>query len=61
MSLQDQYDEAMFEFSQGQFDEAIAGFRAILEQDPENFDAQLSLGMAYYRKGDFANAIGRLP
>ena len=57
MSLQDQYDEAMFEFSQGRFDEAIAGFRAILEQDPENFDAQLSLGMAYYRKGDFANAI----
>jgi Flp pilus assembly protein TadD len=57
MTLQDQYDDAMFDFSQGEFDSAIARFQAILAEDPTYYDAQLSLGMAYYRKGDFANAI----
>lgn len=55
--LQDQYDEAMFDFSQGDFDSAISRFKSILSEDPNHFDAQLSLGMAYYRKGDFAAAI----
>jgi tetratricopeptide (TPR) repeat protein len=31
--------------------------REILAEDPAHFDAQLSLGMACYRKGDFAAAI----
>jgi len=57
MSLQDQYDDAMFDFSTGQFDSAIAKFEAILRQDPEHFDAQLGLGMAYYRKADYPRAI----
>ena len=57
MSLQDRYDEAMHLYSMGQYDDAIARLRQILEQDPVHFDAQLSLGMAYYRKGDFARAI----
>jgi tetratricopeptide (TPR) repeat protein len=57
MTLQDQYDEGMFEFSQGNFDAAIARFQEILRQDPNHFDAQLSLGMAHYRKGDYAQAI----
>jgi Flp pilus assembly protein TadD len=57
MTLQDQYDDAMFDFSQGEFDSAIARFKAILAEDPTNFDAQLSLGMAHYRKGDFDAAI----
>lgn len=47
----------MFAFSQGDYDAAITGFRAILEQDPDSFDAQLSLGMAYYRKGEYPRAI----
>ena len=55
--LQEEYDDAMFQFSTGDFDCAIAKFKAILVEDPEHFDAQLSIGMAYYRKGDFANAI----
>jgi tetratricopeptide (TPR) repeat protein len=55
--LQDSYDEAMFAFSQGDYDAAIQKFGAILAEDPQHFDAQLALGMAYYRKGDFARAI----
>jgi Flp pilus assembly protein TadD len=55
--LQAQYDDAMFAFSQGDYDTAIAGLRAVLAADPEHFDAQLSLGMAYCRKGDLPTAI----
>ncbi len=55
--LQDQYDEAMFKFSTGDYDGAIAGLRALLVQDPKHLDAQLALGMAYYRKGEYQTAI----
>ena len=57
MNLQDQYDDALFDFSTGNFDSAIAKLTAILATDPTHFDAQLSLGMAYYRKGNFTTAI----
>ena len=57
MDTQEQYDDAMFAFSQADYDTAIQGFMTILEQEPEHFDARLSLGMAYYRKGDYASAI----
>jgi len=56
-NLQEQYDDAMFDFSMGDFDSCIAKLKAILAEDPNHFDAQLSLGMAYCRKGDFAAAI----
>lgn len=56
-SLQDQYDEAMYVFSTGAYDEAIAKLTAVLAQDPAHFDAQLALGMAYYRKGDYDRAL----
>ena len=56
-TAQEQYDDAMFDFSRGDYDTAIAKFRAILDADPVNFDAQLSLAMCFYRKGDFAIAI----
>lgn len=55
--LQDQYDEAMFAFSTASYEEAIAKLKAILASDPAHFDAQLSLGMAYYRIGDLTSAI----
>ncbi len=57
MTLQEQYDDALFDFSRGDFDGAISKLKAILAENPEHFDAQLSLGMAYYRKGDYAAAI----
>jgi tetratricopeptide (TPR) repeat protein len=54
---QEQYDEAMFDFSQANYDACIEKLKRILAEDPAHFDAQLSLGMAYYRKGDYAAAI----
>jgi Flp pilus assembly protein TadD len=56
-SLQEQYDDAMFAFSTGDYDGAIVGLKNILAQESDHFDAQLALGMAYYRKGDYATAI----
>jgi Tfp pilus assembly protein PilF len=57
MNLQEQYDDAMFDFSRGDFDGAIVKLKNVLTVDAENFEAQLALGMAYYRKGDFTAAI----
>jgi Flp pilus assembly protein TadD len=56
-SLQERYDDAMFDFTAGDYDAAVAKLQAILAEDPAHFDAQLALGMAYYRKGDYATAI----
>lgn len=47
----------MFDFTMEQYDSAIAKLEAILADDPSHFDALLSLGMAWYRKGDFQRAI----
>ncbi len=57
MTLQEQYDDAMFDFSRGDFDGAIVKLKAVLAADPAHFDAQLALGMAHYREGDYAAAI----
>ena len=51
------YDDAMFDFSRAEYDACIAKLNSILAEDPDHFDAQLSLGMAYYRKEDYATAI----
>jgi Flp pilus assembly protein TadD len=57
MTPQEKYDDAMFDFSQGDFDSAITKLKSALTADPAYFDAQLALGMALYRKGDFMAAI----
>src|SRR6478752_9204644 len=44
-SLQDEYDDAMYAFSTGDTDRAIAALKEILAKEPNHFDAQLSLGM----------------
>ena len=54
---QEQYDDAMFDFSTGDYNSAITKLQAMLTEDPANFEAQLALGMAWYRKGDYATAI----
>jgi predicted Zn-dependent protease len=56
-TLQERYDDAMFDFSTGDYDGAISKLKGVLEADPGHFDAQLALGMAFYRKGDYATAI----
>jgi predicted Zn-dependent protease len=56
-SLQEQYDNAMFDFSTGDYDGAISKLRSMLAEEAMHFDAQLALGMAYFRKGDYATAI----
>ena len=40
---QKEYDDAMFEFSSGNFDGAVARLKTLLDKDPANFDAQLAL------------------
>jgi Flp pilus assembly protein TadD len=55
--LQEQYDDAMFDFSRGDYDAAIARLQQVLGADPDHFDARLALGMALYRKGDYTAAI----
>jgi tetratricopeptide (TPR) repeat protein len=57
MTLQEKYDDAMFDFSRDDFDSAIVKLKNVLAADATYFDAQLALGMALYRKGDFAAAI----
>lgn len=57
MEMQDQYDDAMFDYTMEDFDSALAKFQQILAAHPEHFDAQLSVAMCHYRKGDFATAI----
>ena len=54
---QEQYDDAMFDFSRAEFDPAIAKLRTLLAGHPGHFEAQLALGMAFYRKGDYTTAI----
>ena len=51
------YDDAMFDYSQGNYASAIAKLQALLAREPGDFEAQLSLGMAFYRLGDYAAAI----
>jgi tetratricopeptide (TPR) repeat protein len=57
MTIQEQFDDAMFDFSRGEFASAAAKMKSVLAVEPEHFDAQLALGMALYRLGDFAGAI----
>ena len=57
MTLQEQFDEAMFEFSTGQGAATIQRLKAILAEAPDFFDAQLALGGAYFAQGDYPAAI----
>ena len=55
--LQEQYDDAMLDFTRGDYGLAIAQFQKILDQAPEHFEARLALAVAFYRQGDYASAI----
>ena len=47
--LQEQFDEATFAFSQGDYETAAKGFESILAADENHFDARMSLSMALCR------------
>ena len=55
--LQTQFDDAVFAYTTGDYAAAVAGFEAVLAAEPEHFEARLSLGMAFYRKENYAAAI----
>ena len=55
--LQDQFDEATYAFSQGDYDTAAKGFEAILLVDKNNFDARMSYSMTLCRLGEIERAI----
>ena len=57
MTLQEQYDDAMFDFSRGDFVTAAAKLQGVLAVEPAHFEAQLALGMTCYRLGDLPRAI----
>ena len=57
MSHQEKYDDAMFEYSTGNYAAAIELLNGILALDPVHFDAQLAVAMCFYRQGDFPTAI----
>jgi tetratricopeptide (TPR) repeat protein len=44
----------------GRFDEAIVEYTAALKQEPQNNALRLNLALAYYKKGDYANASDHL-
>jgi tetratricopeptide (TPR) repeat protein len=55
--LQAIYDDAMFDYSTGDYDTAIGKLAGILTEESGHFDAQLAIAMCHYRKGDYATAI----
>ena len=55
--LQEQFDDATFAFSQGEYGQAAAGFEAILAADENHFDARMSLSMALCRLEQYERAI----
>lgn len=57
MTPQEQYDDAMFDYTLGNYDQAIGKFTQMLSADASHFDAQCALSMCHYRQGNFALAI----
>ena len=54
---EEDYDGAMLQFSRGEYDAATEALQAILRDEPDQFDALLAIGMCWYRKGDYQQAI----
>jgi tetratricopeptide (TPR) repeat protein len=53
-------DRAIADFRAGRLDSAEAGFRAVIERDPENVSALLYLGRIHRRQGRYEPAAERL-
>lgn len=50
-------EDAKMNERSGQFDDAIAQYLQVLEIEPNNYNATLSLGSAYHIKNDYVNAL----
>ncbi len=57
MTAQDDYNDAMADFTVGDYSAAIQKLQTVLASEPEWFDARLALSMTYSRLGDWPNAI----
>lgn len=55
--IQALFDLGLNSYNNGQFDEAIQAFEAVLEQDPSHLNARSNLGAAYFRAGDLEAAL----
>ena len=55
--MQEQFDDATFAFSQGDYRRSVAGFEAILAVDENHFDARMSLSMVLCRLEQYEQAI----
>jgi tetratricopeptide (TPR) repeat protein len=55
--LQEQFDDATFAFTQGEYGQAVDGFETILAADENHFDARMSLSMALCRLEQYERAI----
>lgn len=55
--LQAIYDDAMFDYSTGDFAGALKKLHGVLAEEASHFDAQLAVAMCHYRLGDFPTAI----
>ncbi len=51
------YDDAMFDYSRGEYATALARLQTILAEDSDHFDARLAAAMCLYRQGDYPAAI----
>ncbi|MGC6506468.1 MAG: tetratricopeptide repeat protein [Coraliomargaritaceae bacterium] len=56
-SLQDQIDEATFEFSIGDSSGALSKLKAITNEHPQCSDAWLALGEVLFAEGELENAL----
>ena len=55
--LQEQFDDATFAFTQGEYEQAVDGFNAILAADRNHFDARVTLSMSLCRLEQYERAI----
>lgn len=57
MTPQDHYNDAMIDFTVGDYSAAILKLQSVLASEPEWFDARLALSMTYSRLGKWPDAI----
>jgi tetratricopeptide (TPR) repeat protein len=56
-SKNETFDQGIKAFNENSYDEAIDSFQSFLEENPENIEAIIYLGMAYRSAGEYDQAI----